>query len=327
MRPSRNTGRPARVVRGALRKATVDRCEGVPERAAEQQRLGRFGYLAVWRRWHRADVVNKRRRVLWHRLEVWVDGPQRLRELGDIVIPIFFPVFGGPNQHLFERLADTFHHGLVAIRSEQIHRHAIGEERVERRCDGIHIRPLVDILRIGALLGGHVAPGAHHRARLRHALVGIAHPRDAEVGDTADGIPRDQNVVRLDVPMNHALRMRRCNPLADVQRHVRCKTLRHRTVLLEPVDQRPSLDVLHDDEGERTLGSDIVDPHDVAVLEQRHRLRFRLEARLELRLVRELGREDLESPPYLQTLVERSVHRGHAAFAQRARQQVPSICN
>jgi len=78
---------------------------------------------------------------------------------------------------------------------------------VRHRAEGVEIGALIDVRLGGSLLRSHVGRGAEGEAERgqRAGAGGLAHRfGDAEVGD--EGVPSgEQDVVRLDVPVNHPL--------------------------------------------------------------------------------------------------------------------------
>ncbi len=113
--------------------------------------------------------------------------------------------------------------------------------------------------------------------------------------------------------------------LEALDRDVRGHPARHGAVLLEPVDEAAPLDELHHDVAELAVLTDVVDPHDVLVLEEGHGLSLGLEPGLEAGLRRVLGEEDLDGPPDLEALVKGPIDAGHPAFAEGAGEEVAAV--
>ena len=67
---------------------------------------------------------------------------------------------------------------------------------------------------------------------LRQVLVALHGPRDAEVGDQGAAVFRQQQVLGLDVPVNHALVVRVLEGLGRLPRDP--QRLLHRELLLPP---------------------------------------------------------------------------------------------
>ena len=129
------------------------------------------------------------------------------------------------------------------------------------------------------LLGAHVGRGPDRQPGLGQAIVHARQgPRDAEVGDQGAAVAGEQQVLGLDVPMDHAVSvgvLERPGRLGgDPERRV------HRELPLapQPVAERLALDVRH---GEPELAGGlarVVDREDVRVLQPGGELDLALEA-------------------------------------------------
>ena len=98
-------------------------------------------------------------------------------------------------------------------------------------------------------------------------LVALHGPRDPEVGDQGAAVFRQQQVLGLDVPVNHALVVRVLERLGRLARDP--QRLLHRELLLppQPVAQRLALDVRHGEPEAAGRLARIVDGEDVGMLE------------------------------------------------------------
>ncbi len=85
--------------------------------------------------------------------------------------------------------------------------HAAAGVGVDDHAHRVDVRPVVNGFRVFHLLGGHVVRRAHHHVGLgEHRLRLRAHDLGkAEVGDLHPSLPVHQDVLRLDVAVDHAL--------------------------------------------------------------------------------------------------------------------------
>jgi len=180
----------------------------------------------------------------------------------------------------------------------------------------VHVARRRDLPVPRRLLRAHVVRRPHAQTRLgqpRPARPGHR-DRDPEVGDERLAA-REQDVARLDVPVDHSLlvrdRQRRRHRRRDPHRLV------HRKLLL-PVDSVPKrlpLDVGHGEEEEAVGIARVEERQDVRVLQVRRRLDLGQEA-LGTDDGGELGLEHLQRDAAVVLLVARQVDRRHAALAE-----------
>ena len=151
------------------------------------------------------------------------------------------------------------------------------------------------------LLGRHVAHRAHHRPRLRVARArrrvrlllrsnGLRLLRQPEVQDLDVAVLRDEQVVRLQIPVDDPLLVGGGEALDHLQCVVDGLSLRDRT-RVELASQRLALQQLRHRVGRPVLGSEIVNGQDVRMRQRRNRLGFALEARQCVRILRHRVRE------------------------------------
>src|SRR4029078_11308619 len=81
--------------------------------------------------------------------------------------------------------------------------------------------------------------------------------------------------------------------------------------------QRLALEQLRDDEADAVFSADVEDDEDVRVVERRGGTRLLLEAAPPIRLERRVGREHFHRDVAIEPGVARTVHRAHAARANR----------
>jgi hypothetical protein len=177
---------------------------------------------------------------------------------------------------------------------------------------------LVGLLAALHLLGRHVARRADHGLRPGQLLEPDRRLRDAEVEDLEQhrtvGLPRDEEVRRLDVAMNDADRVRLCDALARLEHQVDDDRGRLWPVVPEDLVEVVTLQILHHHERRAVgHGPDVDHARDVLVLQLDRRLRLAQEPRDGRRALRHLRQEDLDRDRLRQVLVRRAHHPTHAA--------------
>lgn len=148
---------------------------------------------------------------------------------------------------------------------------------------------------------------------------GLCH---AEVGDLHDPVVVDEDVLGLDVAMDHSLVMglgqRGCRLAADAHH------IRPRQPAMEPqeVPQRRPVHVLHDEEVPALMLADVEDGDDVGVLQPGDGSGFVFEGVAELPGGREAVIQDLHGDGAIEALVAGKPHLCHATPADEAFQPV-----
>jgi hypothetical protein len=149
----------------------------------------------------------------------------------------------------------------------------------------------------------------------------VAHRlRHAEIGD--HGMPAGKHdVVRLDVAVHDAMRVRVRQRIDDVDQNAQCLADRERATLLKPLAERLPVDVRHHEEQDAPLRSGdlsrVVERQDVRVLESREGLDLAQEPRAAERCGEVLAKH-LDRDLTIVSQVVREVHGGHAARTQLA---------
>ena len=225
---------------------------------------------------------------------------------------------------------------------EGLHR-ALAAERavarrdlVEDRAEGELVAPEVHRLPPG-LLRRHVAGGAEDRSgvgvgalegeglgggrlavRVRRLL-----PRtrgdelgQAEVQQLDPAVPRDHHVLRLEVAVDDPRGMGLREAFGDLRRVVEGRPAEGGPSPGEERPQRAAVHQLHHDVGPAVVVADLVDRHDVRVVEGGGRARFLLEADQAIRVRGDVPRQDLDGHLTTEVQVLRPVHLPHAAGAQ-----------
>jgi len=172
------------------------------------------------------------------------------------------------------------------------------------------------------LLGAHIRDGAHHDARHRDGLARDVRVRACRSGPVMFGQPeiedldvavrRDHHVVRLDVAVHDAVRVRGMQPVSDLNPDSDNLIKRDRC-LRDSVSQRPAFDVLHRDVADASGITDFVDGGDVGMGKRGGRARLVREAPPPISIELEFGREDLQGDPPVEPGVGGEEHFAHAA--------------
>ncbi len=196
------------------------------------------------------------------------------------------------------------------------------QKLVEHHPQGVDVGPRVELLRVPRhLLGAHVGHGADELADVgpdrRHLDVGVRRPGHAEVEDLRLAVLVDQDVVRLEVPVNDALEVRVLHGVAHLDEEF--QTLMGAEALgLRVVQQRPALDELHGEVGLRALPvverARVVHLGDVGVPQTAQDLRLVLEA-TQRRARDEAATQDLQRHQPVRVILHRLVDRAHPARA------------
>src|SRR5690349_3517312 len=172
---------------------------------------------------------------------------------------------------------------------------------------------MVDVLAEN-LLRGHVGECTERRAGLREAR-GVTELRDAEVHDLDAAVRGQQDVVRLDVPMDNASGMRGMETLRDLDAE-RLHLTNGELPGSELGFERLSFDQLHGDEGVDVRLADVVDDRDVRMIDGARRLGLVDESLLCPGLLGQSLREELEGNEALESGILGLIHYSHPAFAE-----------
>src|SRR3712207_495041 len=161
------------------------------------------------------------------------------------------------------------------------------------------------------LLGRQVLGGAHDRAGLRH--VRRARARDAEVGDLRAPLGVDDDVVRLEVAVDHAALVGEARGAQHLDDEVdRADRVQRRLVGGDLLERAP-LQVLHRDVRRPVPLAAVEDADDVGVLQPGGARRLAAEALHELLVLGEAPMQELERDVAPELLVDRAVDVGHPA--------------
>ena len=197
-----------------------------------------------------------------------------------------------------------------------------GEQLIEHRPHGKHVAPTIDRLS-SDLLRGHVVQRSDQEAGLREASVGHR-SRDPEVQNLEHLIAVDHQIGRFDITVNHATRVRVREAFAEAFDELQLTHRRHRSVAADYLTERLPVDVLHRDEGQALVFSDVEDGNDVAVSQIGGRSRFSREACPQVFVVR--LSEQLDGNLSLEVRVDCEIYRAHPAARDEFADQVSTDC-
>jgi hypothetical protein len=196
-----------------------------------------------------------------------------------------------------------------------------GQALVQDRGEGIGVarrtgRVALDLLR------RHVVDGADELARPGQR-VGVVEGLDqAEVGQVGVVVGPDEDVLRLDVPMDQA----RAVGFLERLGHLREQPQAARGVQL-PVEDQPlqgrALDQAHGQEQPVVGLPRLVDGDDVLVVQPGLQLALPLEALTEARILAQLFREQLERDHSVERELGRAIDRAHRALTECPVDAVP----
>ena len=173
-------------------------------------------------------------------------------------------------------------------------RHFPGQEVIHRHAQGINVAAVVNVLGIAGLLGGHVMGRPKARPALRHRHVFVSRFGQSQVGDLDHSLFRDQDIVGLDVPMDHVQVVRVLQSLCHDACHQHRIGDGEPTEFVHPVLHALAIHQLHGDKVQPLFLKHAVALHDVRVVDLGHRSRFANEAFEEARLLDQFLHHDLE---------------------------------
>ena len=173
------------------------------------------------------------------------------------------------------------------------------------------------------LLGGHVGRRAHDHARPRQAVVLLDAPGQAKIGDVGLSVAVNQDVARLEVAVQNAALMGVMDRPSHGSQHLsRARGLHAGRRAAEA----PALDQFHGEVVLAVLLADLVDGHDVGVIERCGGLGFALEA-LNVGRGGELsGENHLDGDQAIEAQLQGLVHHSHAAARQFFQKHVVADC-
>ncbi len=213
------------------------------------------------------------------------------------------------------------HHGLRGGGGE---RRMARQHLVNRARQTVFVGPGVQLRLAGARLGTHVLRGADQEPRLRQRVFRPAHhrPRDAEVHER--GVPLvKQHVVRLHVPVDHAVPVRALQALGQLTGGPQGLVQRQLHLAPQPVPQRGTLHVGHDVVHQRAGLARVEQREDMRVAETRRDADLAQEA-IGPQAQRDLRAQHLERHWAIMFQIVGQVHGRGAAAPQLPLHRIPA---
>ena len=205
------------------------------------------------------------------------------------------------------------------LRRLAVKRGSAGEHLVQHDTEAVDVRPVVGPL-AGRLLRAHVLRRADHHplgGQLRRGRI-VGRLGDPEVGHEHVSGGIEQDVVGLDIAVDDALAMGVREGVRNLPRNARRVADGQALVALQELAQRRAVHAPHRDvEDLVPVPANLVDLHDVRVLEPRDSARLAHEALRQRRGGREAEVENLDREVAGQRLVPHAEHRREAPLAQQ----------
>ncbi len=170
------------------------------------------------------------------------------------------------------------------------------------------------------LFGRHVVDGAHHHVAVRQLR--RHEPRQPEVEQLYAPVIGDEDIRGLDVAMDHVVRVRELEPLADLDRQIELVCQAQPIVAGHPALEILAVEILHREVGEALVLTEIVNGDDVAVGKLPGGARLAEEPLAEIRVLVDRSRDELDRDDALQQGVVGAVDHAHAPLAKLVTQFV-----
>jgi hypothetical protein len=190
-----------------------------------------------------------------------------------------------------------------------------GDQHVRDRADRPHVGGRAELL--GApLLGRHVHRRAGRDAELRLGDIvdacteRVGGTREAEIHDARTAVGREQHVRWCEIEVNDAFAMSGGDRGGKLARDAHRLDERE-ACAIDPIAQRGTVDVLHDDVRAALVLADLVDRDDIGMREPRRRAR--LAPQITATRVRELDGDTTTEPT-----IDREIHHAEAAGTEPA---------
>ena len=152
-----------------------------------------------------------------------------------------------------------------------------------------------------------------------------ASPKSHRRTSSAAGIRPDEDVLRLDVPVNDAGPVRRFQRAAELRRQPPHLRRRQRPAARQPVGEVAARVQLHHQEEELPVLDDVVDPDHVRVLDPPDDLRLAHETSGDDRIAPEIRVQQLHRDLDPPRLVARREHPRDAPLPERAKHPIPPV--
>ena len=196
-----------------------------------------------------------------------------------------------------------------------------GEHLEEHDAEGVDVRRRGGLL-AARLFGAEVVDRAERRPGQRHLGLGDG-PGDPEVGDLHAAVAREHDVAGLHVAVDDPPGVGGRQGAGDLRGDPGGLARRERPVPAHDRGQVLPVDELHDDERAVLVLAEVVDGHDVGMVERGGGERLLAEARAEVRIATVLGAEDLDRDVAIELGVVGAVDAGHAPLPEELHQPIP----
>ncbi len=269
--------------------------------------------------------------------DVGGDGPERLGEGSDRLMALLGHLGERSQERLFDRrrkvgrelarparrVVDVLVDDLPHVLSGE--RPLAGQQLVDHAPDRVDVRPRVGLL-AAALLGRDVARRTEHLARVRQPVLERLELRVQPGQPEVDHLDHDravalfeEDVLGLEVAVDHARLVRRADRLADLRDDRERRLDVERRALGQRRAERPAFEQLHDEVGADVLRhAVVVHGHDVRMPEPRDGDRLAPEALGEDAVLDQAAADRLERDGALELQVGRAVDVAHSARAEHA---------
>ncbi len=169
-----------------------------------------------------------------------------------------------------------------------------------------------------ALLGTHVIRRPDHLSG-QGQLLGTGHCAfgEAEIGQLDRALRVEQQIARLDIPVNHSRGMRGGQPLAGIRQNSRGFQRRKGAALLQGLGEVTPFHQLHDNVVGLPLLPNLIQSDDVRMRESPGRFRFGQKAVAGRFVGSEFLRQDFDRHVTFDQRVERAVHHPHCPHAEQ----------
>ena len=222
------------------------------------------------------------------------------------------------------------HYGL-SLQLHQRNRHRIirykrqlaGEHLIEHDANRVDIRLICNIIAAGLLRRNIM-----HRANrfIRHGLgLALQETGNAKISHLNGSVLQKHDVLRLNIPVDDPLFMGALQCHQDLAGKMHCLLPTDGALLLDILLQGDAINELHDDILNLVAEADIINLHNIGVIEHRNRLGFIAEAAEEIAVVGELFLEDLNGNPAVLHAVIGLIHIGHAPHADQLVDFIPAV--
>ena len=197
-----------------------------------------------------------------------------------------------------------------------------GKHLDHHNAERVKIAPRVGILSPG-LLGGNIMDRTYRLSVLFVEFV--FQRRNAEVCYLDGSVPKQHDVMRFDIAMDDAAAVGMCKRSGDLTCKMQCFVPGQLALLFHILQQRHTVNQLHDDVFQRVTVADVIDRHNVGVRQHGHRMRLGTEAASNGLIRCGVFTHDLDRNISVQPEIRCPVDPGHAAFSYERNNLIASV--